>query len=148
MNKYFHACLTIFKCVPIFRTISYLSISNIDYRWVAWIYWSIKLRSNYIWFLTIFFLDWPTLTTFLFKSTTAIAAAVFGVPAAPYVIPCTILRRIRLFRENFLPTSTGTTPSRGLSEIIKNHKLLIGNFILSKIHKRSLNFWWLLTHLI
>ena len=74
---------------------------------------------------------------------TAIAAAVFGAPAVPYVIPCTILRRIRLFRETLSPSSSPSSSSpssaaafsQPVSSVISGlmtdrQKLLIGNFIL------------------
>ena len=86
-------------------------------------------------FLCVHFIRAPILT--------AIAAAVFGAPAVPYVIPCTILRRIRLFRETLSPSSSPSSSSpssaaafsQPVSSVISGlmtdrQKLLIGNFIL------------------
>lgn len=64
----------------------------------------------------------------------AIAAAVFGAPAVPYVIPCTILRRIRMFREGLSPNSqpaeTSASASIVASLLSERSRLAIGNFIL------------------
>jgi len=66
----------------------------------------------------------------------AIAAAVFGAPAVPYVIPCTILRRIRLFRETLSDSSP--PPVTSIANLLSDRqKLLVGNLVMGAVSSSS-----------
>jgi len=66
----------------------------------------------------------------------AIAAAVFGAPAVPYVIPCTILRRIRLFRETL--ADSAPPPVTSIANLLSDRqKLLVGNIVMGAVSSTS-----------